>query len=105
MGADPAHSVANGFGQTHDHDNLFIAGSGLFPDDQRREPDLYAQRARGAFGQLHQPQLVELLVTGPTGRGQRARKAGLRFSLNAAIPSAWSSVMSAIPCAQDSMSR
>jgi choline dehydrogenase-like flavoprotein len=31
MGSDPAHSVANGFGQTHDHDNLFLAGAGLFP--------------------------------------------------------------------------
>jgi len=31
MGADPARSVANGFGQSHDVDNLFIAGPALFP--------------------------------------------------------------------------
>ncbi len=31
MGTDPACSVANGFGQAHDHENLFLAGAGLFP--------------------------------------------------------------------------
>jgi choline dehydrogenase-like flavoprotein len=31
MGRDPRASVANGYGQTHDVDNLFLAGSGLFP--------------------------------------------------------------------------
>ena len=31
MGSDPARSVANGFGQAHDHENLFLAGLGLFP--------------------------------------------------------------------------
>ncbi len=31
MGADPANSVTNGYGQSHDLANLFIAGSGLFP--------------------------------------------------------------------------
>jgi choline dehydrogenase-like flavoprotein len=31
MGSDPARSVANGFGQAHDHENLFLAGPGLFP--------------------------------------------------------------------------
>ena len=31
MGADPAVSVTNGFGQAHDVDNLFIGGGGLFP--------------------------------------------------------------------------
>jgi choline dehydrogenase-like flavoprotein len=31
MGNDPAHSVTNGFGQTHEIENLFIAGPGLFP--------------------------------------------------------------------------
>lgn len=31
MGADPARSVANSFGQVHDHENLFIAGASLFP--------------------------------------------------------------------------
>jgi choline dehydrogenase-like flavoprotein len=31
MGTDPARSVANGFGQAHDHENLFLAGPGLFP--------------------------------------------------------------------------
>lgn len=31
MGADPARSVANGFGQAHDVANLYIGGGGLFP--------------------------------------------------------------------------
>ncbi len=31
MGADAAGSIANGFGQAHDHENLFLAGAGLFP--------------------------------------------------------------------------
>jgi choline dehydrogenase-like flavoprotein len=31
MGKDPARSVANAYGQTHDVENLFIAGPGLFP--------------------------------------------------------------------------
>ena len=31
MGTDPATSVTNGFGQTHDVTNLFVAGPGLFP--------------------------------------------------------------------------
>ncbi len=31
MGTDGARSVANGFGQAHDHENLFVTGAGLFP--------------------------------------------------------------------------
>ncbi len=31
MGSDPERSVTNGFGQAHDHEILFLAGSGLFP--------------------------------------------------------------------------
>lgn len=31
MGDDPASSVTNSFGQTHDVENLFLAGAGLFP--------------------------------------------------------------------------
>ena len=31
MGSNSANSVTNGYGQTHDLPNLFIAGSGLFP--------------------------------------------------------------------------
>lgn len=31
MGSDPAHSVTDSFGRTHDHDNLFIADASLFP--------------------------------------------------------------------------
>jgi choline dehydrogenase-like flavoprotein len=30
IGSDPARSVTNGFGQAHDHENLFLAGSRLF---------------------------------------------------------------------------
>jgi choline dehydrogenase-like flavoprotein len=31
MGEDPAHSVCNDYGQSHDISNLLIAGAGLFP--------------------------------------------------------------------------
>jgi quinoprotein glucose dehydrogenase len=31
MGSDPASSVVNGFGRTHDHDNLFVLGSPTLP--------------------------------------------------------------------------
>lgn len=31
MGVDPAKSVTNGYGQSHDIENLYIAGPGLFP--------------------------------------------------------------------------
>ena len=32
MGADPASSVCDSFGQTHDHENLFVAGSPTLPN-------------------------------------------------------------------------
>ena len=32
MGADPAASVCDSFGQTHDHENLFVAGSPTLPN-------------------------------------------------------------------------
>lgn len=31
MGADPQHSVTNSYGQTHEIENLFVAGASLFP--------------------------------------------------------------------------
>jgi quinoprotein glucose dehydrogenase len=31
MGADPATSVVNSFGRTHDHENLFVVGSPTLP--------------------------------------------------------------------------
>jgi glucose dehydrogenase len=31
MGIDPAASVVNGFGRTHDHENLFVVGSPTLP--------------------------------------------------------------------------
>ncbi|HEY5791533.1 MAG TPA: GMC family oxidoreductase, partial [Gammaproteobacteria bacterium] len=31
MGRDPQASVTDGFGRTHDHPNLFVAGNSLFP--------------------------------------------------------------------------
>lgn len=31
MGIDPARSVCDGFGRTHDHENLFLAGTGVLP--------------------------------------------------------------------------
>jgi len=32
MGADPASSVCDSFGQTHDHENLFVVGSPTLPN-------------------------------------------------------------------------
>jgi choline dehydrogenase-like flavoprotein len=40
MGNDPAHSVADGYGRTHDHENLYIAGSSLFPTSGTANPTL-----------------------------------------------------------------
>ena len=31
MGADPARSVCDGYGRTHDHENLFLVGTGVLP--------------------------------------------------------------------------
>ena len=31
MGTDPARSVCDGFGRAHDHENLFLAGTGVLP--------------------------------------------------------------------------
>lgn len=38
MGADPATSVANGYGQTHELPNLFAIGPGLFPSSGAVNP-------------------------------------------------------------------
>src|SRR5690606_16972762 len=40
MGNDPETSVADGYGRTHDHQNLFIAGSSLFPTSGTANPTL-----------------------------------------------------------------
>ncbi len=38
MGEDPAHSVADSFGRSHDIENLVLAGSGLFPTEGGGSP-------------------------------------------------------------------
>jgi len=43
MGEDPARSVCNGFGQTHDIANLVIAGPGLFPSSAGVNPTFTIQ--------------------------------------------------------------
>lgn len=40
MGADPRHSVADSHGRTHDHANLFLVGSSLFPTGGTSNPTL-----------------------------------------------------------------
>lgn len=40
MGTDPATSVTDGYGRTHDYPNLYLAGSGLFPTTGTANPTL-----------------------------------------------------------------
>lgn len=40
MGDDPRTSVCTSYGQSHDHDNLYLAGSGLFPTVGTANPTL-----------------------------------------------------------------
>jgi glucose dehydrogenase len=40
MGDDPRTSVTDSYGRTHDHANLFLAGSGLFPTSGTANPTL-----------------------------------------------------------------
>jgi choline dehydrogenase-like flavoprotein len=40
MGTDPATSVCDGYGRSHDHPNLFLAGAGLFPTVDAANPTL-----------------------------------------------------------------
>jgi choline dehydrogenase-like flavoprotein len=40
MGSDPKSSVADADGRSHDHQNLFLAGSGLFPTTGTANPTL-----------------------------------------------------------------
>jgi choline dehydrogenase-like flavoprotein len=40
MGTDPGTSVTDGYGRSHDHSNLFIAGSGLFPSGGAANPTI-----------------------------------------------------------------
>jgi choline dehydrogenase-like flavoprotein len=40
MGTDPADSVTDSFGRSHDHSNLFILGSGAFPSSGTANPTL-----------------------------------------------------------------
>lgn len=57
MGSDPATSVADGFGRCHDVENLFIAGSGLFPTAGGGSPTftLYALAERALDHLLGRP--------------------------------------------------
>lgn len=40
MGSDPRHAVADSYGRTHDHANLFLLGSSLFPAAGTSNPTL-----------------------------------------------------------------
>ncbi len=53
MGTDPATSVCDPWGRTHDVPNLFVVDGSLFVTARRREPDLDHLRARPAHGRAH----------------------------------------------------
>jgi choline dehydrogenase-like flavoprotein len=38
MGSDATNSVVNGFGQTHEVPNLYVAGPGIFPTSGASNP-------------------------------------------------------------------
>lgn len=40
MSTDPKTSVVDPFGRTHDHPNLFLVGSGVFPSGSTANPTL-----------------------------------------------------------------
>lgn len=40
MGTDPSRSITDRDGRAHDHQNLFLAGSGLFPTSGTANPTL-----------------------------------------------------------------
>ena len=40
MGTNPAASVCDSHGRTHDHPNLFLLGSGVFPTSAASNPTL-----------------------------------------------------------------
>ena len=42
MGSDPKDSVVDRFGRAHDHENLFIAGTGVMPTGATVNPTLTA---------------------------------------------------------------
>ena len=50
MGTDPAASVADGFGRTHEVENLFLTGTSLFPSSGGVNPTftIHALTARTA---------------------------------------------------------
>ncbi len=50
MGSNPKTSVTNGFGQTHDIKNLFVADGGLFTQSSEKSPTvtIMALALRGA---------------------------------------------------------
>ncbi len=50
MGTDPKQSVVNPDQRAHDHPNLFLLGSGVFPTGSGVEPDADDRRAGAARG-------------------------------------------------------
>ena len=57
MGTDPATSVVNSHGRTHDHENLFIVGSPTLPDRRLHQRHTDVRGARAAIGDRDRPEL------------------------------------------------
>ncbi|MGH9477269.1 MAG: GMC family oxidoreductase [Terriglobales bacterium] len=60
MGNDPAHSVVDGFGRTHDIANLFVCDGSIFPTQGSANPGLTIQAlaARTADYLIHQGEAI-----------------------------------------------
>ena len=50
MGTDPAKSVCDNFGRTHDHENLFVVGAPTLPTRRLHQRDAHLRRVDAAVG-------------------------------------------------------
>ncbi len=61
MGADPATSVCDSHGRTHDHENLFVVGAPTTPDRRMHERHVDVRGADAAVGGTNRADLARKL--------------------------------------------